>query len=141
MLDSFGGRAMIARKKLGISQKEVVERLEERGVTITRAHYSKIEGNKVNPSRDVVEAMCYVLRCSSDWLMKLPDFEQPEAHRQSVGLPIDDLDDDIKQSCINMYQTMVQWNTERKTLQNRLYEIYQDNKIEHRSARSNTVVA
>lgn len=70
LLDSLGGRLMIARKSQGLTAIELIERLKtQKEITITSAHMSRIENDKARPSLDLLEAIADILNESIDNLL------------------------------------------------------------------------
>jgi len=67
---SFGNRLLEARKKKGISQEELAERLNTRGPVIGR-----YERDEMKPSIEVAAKISDILEVSLDWLVGHTDLE------------------------------------------------------------------
>jgi transcriptional regulator with XRE-family HTH domain len=70
ILQSVGGRLMLARKNKGWSQLDLLEQLKERkGIDITPAHWSRVEGMKRGASLELLIAAAELLDVSLDYLV------------------------------------------------------------------------
>lgn len=132
MLGTLGQRALILRKDLDYSQRDVVDYLKSHGVDIDYSHYSRIENDKALPSIPVLIAMVKVLNCTSDYLLLISDeaharddtndvFVTPEANE--AGSIIDTLDDDMRQHVLATAKVIQSIDTERKELHAELVEL------------------
>ncbi len=65
----IGARIKQRRGALALTQKTVMERIEVRGVYISRSQYSRIENGQQLPSAAEVIALAQVLNVSFDWLL------------------------------------------------------------------------
>jgi ribosome-binding protein aMBF1 (putative translation factor) len=62
----FGRTITKQRRKLGLSQRQIVEILQQKGIEITWQQYSKIENNRLLPSQDVVDSLSEILSINKD---------------------------------------------------------------------------
>lgn len=110
--DTLAMRAKVEREKLGLTQKEMAERLSAPpfNIQITTSGYSKIEkATTETPHRDVLRAMKRIFGVSIDYLL---DGEEPEADRvidvfiseeaNQGGALIDKMSPDLRTFAIQM---------------------------------------
>jgi transcriptional regulator with XRE-family HTH domain len=76
---SFGNRLLEARKKKGISQEELADRLNTRGPVIGR-----YERDEMKPSIEVAAKISDILEVSLDWLVGHTDLELDKNMLQRV---------------------------------------------------------
>lgn len=70
ILQSVGGRLMLARKNKGWNQLEFLEQLkEQKDIEITAAHWSRVEGTKRGASLELLIAAADLLDVSLDYLV------------------------------------------------------------------------
>lgn len=70
ILQSVGGRLMLARKNKGWNQLEFLKQLkEQKDIEITPAHWSRVEGMKRGVSVELLIAAADLLDVSLDYLV------------------------------------------------------------------------
>ena len=62
----FGRTVTKQRRKLGLSQRQIVEILQQKGIEITWQQYSKIENNRLLPSQDLIDSLSEILSINKD---------------------------------------------------------------------------
>ena len=62
----FGRTVTKQRRKLGLSQRKIVEILQQKGIEITWQQYSKIENNRLLPSQDLIDSLSEILSINKD---------------------------------------------------------------------------
>ncbi|MFM6212404.1 hypothetical protein [Planktothrix sp.] len=62
----FGRTITKHRRKSRLSQRKIVEILQQKGIEITWQQYSKIENNRLLPSQDVVDSLSEILSINKD---------------------------------------------------------------------------
>lgn len=70
VLQTVGSRLMLARKSKGWSQIDLLEQLRtQKGIEITPAHWSRVEGMKRGASLELLVAAADLLDVSLDYLV------------------------------------------------------------------------
>lgn len=132
MLETLGQRALILRKDLSYSQRDVVDYLKGYSVEIDYSHYSRIQNDKALPSIPVLIGMAKVLGCTTDYLLTLSDepqarkgptdvFLTPEANQ--IGDLVDSMDEDMRQHALHNTQVLRTIDTERRELHSEIAEL------------------
>ncbi len=62
----FGRTVTKQRRKLGLSQRQIVEILQQKEIEITWQQYSKIENNRLLPSQDLIDSLSEILSINKD---------------------------------------------------------------------------
>lgn len=71
-MNIVGEKVGIQRKKLGMKQKDLLARLQTRGVDINSSGLSKLEGQVRGVSDYELKALADALDVSVDWLLGIP---------------------------------------------------------------------
>jgi len=78
MPTAFGGRVAQQRKRLGMSQPDLVDRLRGRGIKASTTEVSRVEtGTVQSPSVPRLVAYAVILGVSTDYLLGLTDDPTP----------------------------------------------------------------
>ena len=75
---SIGARVRVRRERLGLSQRELADRLGMPATLLSRLE----RGGIPNPGAEVLKRLALALHCSIDWLVELYD-EPPVESRQA----------------------------------------------------------
>lgn len=79
ILNTVGGRLMIARKSKGWTQPELLDQLKRRyGYSVTQSHWSRVECNERGISLQLLIAAADLLDVSLDYLTGRPGKKQAE---------------------------------------------------------------
>lgn len=62
----FGRTITEHRRKSRLSQRKIVEILQQKGIEITWQQYSKIENNRLLPSQDLIDSLSEILSINKD---------------------------------------------------------------------------
>lgn len=62
----FGRTITEHRRKSRLSQRQIVEILQQKGIEITWQQYSKIENNRLLPSQDLIDSLSEILNINKD---------------------------------------------------------------------------
>ncbi len=62
----FGRTITKHRRKSRLSQRKIVEILQQKGIEITWQQYSKIENNRLLPSQDLIDSLSEILSINKD---------------------------------------------------------------------------
>lgn len=62
----FGRTITKHRRKSRLSQRQIVEILQQKGIEITWQQYSKIENNRLLPSQDLIDSLSEILSINKD---------------------------------------------------------------------------
>ena len=62
----FGRTITKHRRKSRLSQRKIVEILQQKGIEITWQEYSKIENNRLLPSQDLIDSLSEILSINKD---------------------------------------------------------------------------
>lgn len=62
----FGRTVTKHRRKSRLSQRQIVEILQQKGIEITWQQYSKIENNRLLPSQDLIDSLSEILSINKD---------------------------------------------------------------------------
>lgn len=62
----FGRTITERRRKSRLSQRQIVEILQQKGIEITWQQYSKIENNRLLPSQDLIDSLSEILSINKD---------------------------------------------------------------------------
>lgn len=121
VIDTMGGRLMLARKDKGLNQLELLERLKEKGHEITPAHWSRVENNQRGLSLDLLVAAADILEQSLDYLTGRPTAPEGGEHfitdeANAVGRLLDTMDDDLRKLVLLSTQHLKRLDEERKAL-------------------------
>lgn len=122
VIDTMGGRLMLARKDAGLNQLELLERLKEKGHDITPAHWSRVEGNKRGISLELLTAVADILGQSLDYLTGRPQFVHEVTEQflteeaTAVARLLDSMDEDHRKHVLAHAQHLKRLDEERKAL-------------------------
>lgn len=112
VIDTMGGRLMLARKDAGLSQLELLEKLKEAGYDITPAHWSRVEGNKRGISLELLTAVADILEQSLDYLVGRPQYTHEVAEEfateeaATVARLVDTMDEDMRRQVVAHTQAL-----------------------------------
>lgn len=122
VIDTMGGRLMLARKDAGLSQLELLEKLKEAGYDITPAHWSRVEGNKRGISLELLTAVADILEQSLDYLVGRPQYTHEVAEEwateeaPTVARLVDTMDEDMRRQVVAHTQALKRLDEERRAL-------------------------
>lgn len=103
----FGDKLIALRKKNGLSQEELAEKLN-----VSRQSVSKWESNNTYPETDKIVQICNLFNCSMDDLIndKITDIENvSRTEKNNLNIGIDSLLDFVTRT-INMFSNMTFWS-------------------------------
>ena len=75
--NTFGRRVRILREDMGLSQTELVDRLEGIGVKLRQTYLSELERTNKTPTGDVVAGLAKTLNTTTDYLLMMNDDASP----------------------------------------------------------------
>jgi len=102
----FGDKLIALRKKNGLSQEELAEKLN-----VSRQSVSKWESNNTYPETDKIVQICNLFNCSMDDLIndKITDIDNvSRTEKNNLNIGIDSLLDFVTRT-INMFSNMTFW--------------------------------
>lgn len=122
VIDTVGGRLMLARKDAGMNQLELLEKLKEKGHEITPSHWSRVERNERGISNELLIAVADIFELSLDYLVGRPhyaneiieQFATEEANE--VARLLDTMDEDLRKQVLAQAQHLQRLDEERKAL-------------------------
>ena len=103
----LGEKIKALRKRHGLSQEELAERVE-----INSTHLSRLETGKYQPSIDVLKRLAESLEVSTDYLLSADAEERAEVHIRNKPLAerirlIDSLEESDQQALIQVIDSML----------------------------------
>lgn len=112
----LGEKIKTLRKRQGLSQEELSERVE-----INATHLSRLETGKYQPSIDVLKRLADALEVSADYLLSPEDEEPAEVHIANRPLAerirlIDSLDEADQQALVQVIDSMLTKHRMRELL-------------------------
>ena len=112
----LGEKIKTLRKRQGLSQEELSERVE-----INATHLSRLETGKYQPSIDVLKRLADALEVSTDYLLSPDDEEPAEVHIANRPLAerirlIDSLDEADQQALVQVIDSMLTKHRMRELL-------------------------
>jgi transcriptional regulator with XRE-family HTH domain len=112
----LGEKIKTLRKRQGLSQEELAERVE-----INSTHLSRLETGKYQPSIDVLKRLAEALEVSADHLLSAEAEEPAEVHIRNKPLAdrirlIDSLEESDQQALIQVIDSMLTKHRMRELL-------------------------
>jgi transcriptional regulator with XRE-family HTH domain len=77
-MNNKGDRIRLRREELGLTQREVAERLAEAGVKYGQAHISRLEHGWTKPGPEIMVGLAQVLQTSREYLELVTDDPAPQ---------------------------------------------------------------
>ncbi len=106
---SVGDNIRTARINSGLNQKELAEKLKEKGIDIGNTTISNWENGTSKPDPDTIEKLCKILSVDGNYILGFEKHENSEISNKRAILfnKIKDLPEDKQQIILNVTESII----------------------------------